>query len=521
MPQHPLMKKAIRYHRFSDKDQSNHSIERQEMITDQWAMNNRVEIIDTFKDEGFTAKTFDRPDIKDLFEFIRRNNGIDYLIVADLTRFSRKAGEAISMIEEIQQKYNIKIVNGGRGVVYDCTDHNSFFMMVLEFGMGNSENIKRQNDINGGIYAAKAKEGRYVGAKAPFGYKLEGYGKSRKLIPDQETAHIVHFIFDSFIQGTPYNELKKQAKKMGYKTKGSSCVRDYVLLNPIYAGLLKVKAYKDFPGGFFPAIHEPLIEMDTWQLAQAKLQRPTAKPKTTLSDEMPLRGVLKCHCGEWLSGYPAIKPSGKVYYYYKCMHSSHNHISSNKLHDQLTEVLKYLTLPDHAFNYIKEKGEEELENALRNNVKSGVKHRKALEDVEKKMYSLEEKFLANQVDSDTYQRWHSELGENKIKLKALIENCNRSGHESRMVFKNGLEQLIDLNKFWNTADTLTKQRFIRLMFDNSLYYKDYSYRTAHLNSLFSHNMLILKDLKLLLIDEQKQKEGQSPSELSYKDSNLN
>lgn len=48
----------------------------------------------------------------------------------------------------------MKIVRANRGSIYDCSDHNSFFKMGLEFLLGNSENIKRQNDINGGIYAA-------------------------------------------------------------------------------------------------------------------------------------------------------------------------------------------------------------------------------------------------------------------------------------------------------------------------------------------------------------------------------
>ena len=514
------MKKGIRYHRFSDKDQSQYSIERQDMVTDQWATSNDVQIIDTFKDEGFTARTFDRPDIKELFEFIRRNNGIDYLIVSDLTRFSRKAGEAITTIEKIQQIHNIKIVSAGRSVIYDCTDHNSFFMLVLEFGMGNSENIKRQNDINGGIYAAKAKEGRYVGARPPFGYKIEGHGKTRKLVPDPDTAQVVSKIFESFLIGTPYCLLKKQAKEMGYKTKGSSCVRDHILLNPIYAGMLRVKAYKNFAGGLFQAIHEPLIDMHRWQLAQQKLSRPD-KPKTILSDEMPLRGVLKCHCGAWLSGSPAIKKSGKVYNYYKCIHSSHNHISTIKVHNQLSQVLQYMSLPDRLLVAIKDQGEQAMEQRLQENIKSAMKHRRQLEGVEEKLYSLEEKFLADQVSADTYQKWHSDLSNKKITLKATIDGCTRDGQESRLIFKDGLEQLSDLNYVWNGISTVQKQEFIRILFDNSLYYKEHLYRTPYIMPVFNHNILILKQKQLLLIDEQKQKEGLNPSMLSYKDSNLN
>ena len=77
------MKKAIRYLRFSKDGQSNHSIDRQDMVTSFWSKNAEVEITDTFIDEGYSATNFDRPDIKKLFEFIKKNSrNIDYLIVS-------------------------------------------------------------------------------------------------------------------------------------------------------------------------------------------------------------------------------------------------------------------------------------------------------------------------------------------------------------------------------------------------------------------------------------------------------
>jgi site-specific DNA recombinase len=59
-----------------------------------------------FIDEGHSARTFDRPDIKQLFNFIKKNyKGTDYLVVSELTRFSREAGDAINMVKKIQAEY--------------------------------------------------------------------------------------------------------------------------------------------------------------------------------------------------------------------------------------------------------------------------------------------------------------------------------------------------------------------------------------------------------------------------------
>lgn len=67
------MKRAIRYLRFSQLGQSNGSIERQELYTDQWLEFNEIKLIDTFIDRGKSAQTFDRPDFIKLKDFIKKH----------------------------------------------------------------------------------------------------------------------------------------------------------------------------------------------------------------------------------------------------------------------------------------------------------------------------------------------------------------------------------------------------------------------------------------------------------------
>ena len=146
-----MKKEGARYLRYSNDKQSTNSIQRQDIVTGQWMEYNDINIVDTFIDEGYSAKNFDRPDVQKLMAFIRKNkNVVDYLVVAELSRFSRESGDAISLAKSIQLTNGVKIASASRGIIYDCTDSNSFFMMGLEFLMANAENIKRESDINGG-----------------------------------------------------------------------------------------------------------------------------------------------------------------------------------------------------------------------------------------------------------------------------------------------------------------------------------------------------------------------------------
>ena len=76
------------------------------MITGHWCTNNNVHVLETFSDEGYTARNFDRPDMVKLRATIKSLKiKPDYLVVAELTRFSRQLGDGVKVVEEIQQQW--------------------------------------------------------------------------------------------------------------------------------------------------------------------------------------------------------------------------------------------------------------------------------------------------------------------------------------------------------------------------------------------------------------------------------
>lgn len=500
-----LNKIGFRYHRFSNKDQSNGSIERQDLITAYWCKNNNVVVQDTFNDDGFSAKTFDRPDIKKLFAFINQNakhRRIDYLIVAELSRFSRDLGEAVTMIKKIQMQLGIRIVSASRNMIYDVQDPTSFFMMSIEFTLGNTENLKRESDINGGIYTAKTKGGRFIGSKAPFGYKKEGQDKNRNLVIDEEQSTIVRYVFDSYLKGIPFNQIYQNIRKQGYPYTGNSKVQN-ILTNPIYIAHQNVKSYKEHPGGLFPANFEPIIDQLTWNQVQHALKR-TARPGISINSEIPLRGVLHCHCGRLLTGAPSRGKMGNYYYYYKCATSSkHNNISATFAHKQLDEAFKYMSLSPDAVEDIRDESLKEMEIEVKEGKKRLGKIQADLAQVEQKIHSLEEKWINNQVSFETYNRWFTDYRNQRSSLSLQIDNLSKADNEIFSLLDKNLYSLTDMSFVYQSFDTEGKQELIRKVFDNRLYYKEKVYRTPHLMEIFHHNILILKQKQLLVLDEKR------------------
>lgn len=495
------MKRAIRYLRFSQLGQSNGSIERQELYTDQWINYNAIELVDTFIDRGKSARTFDRPDFIKLQEFISKHyKTVDYLLVDQLDRFSRDAGEAMSMVKLLQRKYNIQVVSVTEGITFDYDTPGSFFRAGLQLLLAEEDNINRSIKVKGGLYTARAKEGRFVYKNAPFGYRKQGERKDRRLIIEETEAKVVRFIYDAFLRDVPLYKIKEKARELGFDTKGNMAV-ERVLSNPTYASLLKVEAYKNYPGGLFPANHEPIVDMTTWQMVQSKMKKPE-KARTVIDDNIPLRGVLKCHCGNPLSGAPSRGKSGKYFYYYKCRHSKHNNISAIKAHNQFLDACDLMSLPDKKVHEIRKGCKESIEVEMKSNRQRVTEKKVQLEEAQEKLFALEEKWIKSEITRDTYDRWYSTYNHTILNLKGAVERLSEDQGKAFGILEKNLYLLSDMRHVYERSETMQKRDFINRVFDNNLYYKEGIYRTPTMLKLFTSNALKMKEKGLLIYEKK-------------------
>jgi DNA invertase Pin-like site-specific DNA recombinase len=497
------LKRAIRYLRISTDRQSNFSIDGQDMATRHWCERNNVEIVDTFTDEGYSARNFDRPDMNRLNAFISKHyRTIDYLIVNAYDRFSRDAGEALVAIKKLQKQFGVSVVSVNEGVIFDGDDPGSFFYAGLMLLKGEDEIIRNRSRINMGIYQAKKMQGRYLGA-APFGYKNTRDEHNKPIIViDENRAPVIRYVFEAFLSNTPLYEIYRHACAIGLTYRGNGSVTK-ILKCPVYTGLIHVKAYKNYPEELVEGIHEAIINRTDWNQAQEKLSG-RSKYKTQLTNEdLPLRGVLKCHCGKALTGAASTGRHGGRFYYYKCATSGHNTINVKRAHAQFQEVLKYMSLPERLVSAIRDHSEEQLEQRLKENTSMLRNKRNELEEANKKLTSVEEKWINNQMSFDTYQRWYSDLTNKRMSLSAQIDNLRQDQQQVWTVLYQQLDKLTDMQALYNSADTLQKQQIVRLGFDSQLYYKSEVYRTPYILPVFSHNSLILKEKNLLIVEQKR------------------
>lgn len=367
--------------------------------------------------------------------------------------------------------------------------------------LAEEDNINRTLKINGGIYTAKAKEGRYIHGDPPYGYRITGEGKNKHLIIQEEEALVVRYMFDAYIKNVPIYLISQHAKSLGFKHSGNSAIIR-LISKPIYIAMQEVKAFKEYPGGLFPAKHEPIIDLPTWQLAQQKLSGPRKEP-VAVEDELPLRGVIKCHCGNMLTGAPSRGKMGKYYYYYKCRAASHLNVSAIKLHEQMGKIQDYMSLPSRIISNLLSKSEEEFDKKFKSDKMLLTAKKRELAEEENKLLSIEEKWVTNKITHDTYERWYRIITGNKISIKALIEQLSADKDVVFNLVKRNIEKLQDIGYFYKNCNTIEKQQLLKIEFDTNLYYQNGMYRTPTMLDCLSHNSQIMR--KKGLLDYQKKR----------------
>jgi DNA invertase Pin-like site-specific DNA recombinase len=491
------MQQAIGYVRISNKDQSNFSLDGQEKTIRDFAAKNGFDLVALFRDDGQSAKNFDRPDWKALERFIKGNGGkVHFLLVMKYDRFSRHVADALKMIEVLENRYSIRVMSAMEPIMLH-PQSPYFFQFRTQMLLGAQvEWLVIKDRTRFGLHQALS-SGRYCGP-APTGYTNARDEQNKPILKvDPATAPAIRKLYTLFLQGTSLREIKLEVAMLGYNIKGNSAVRK-TLQNPVYAGLVRVPEYYDDKTRLVKAIHEAIIDEATWWRVQDIFNQSGKQKKTILNDAVPLRGVLKCFCGRHLTAGET-KGKTKYIWYYKCnSHSSHNH-NARLVNEQMSQIMQVLSLEEHHVAYLQQKAAELLIQTHGDMKTIAEEKRKELRQLIVKCENLEEKFIDGDLDKSTFQKWHTRY---KSEI-AIAEKCLKDAEHPDQVWEQYYDELpllTSLHYFYERASLPEKQALLRARFNNSLYYQDKCYRTPFVLPFFRPKLKLLAQKRLLIFD---------------------
>lgn len=371
-----------------------YSLEAQKDKLTRYADFQNLEIVREYCDAGKSGKNITgRPEFTQMLQDVADDrDGVKYILVFKLSRFGRNAADVLNSLQYIQDfGVNLICVEDG---IDSSKDSGKLTITVLSA----VAEIERENILVQTMEGRKqkAREGKWNGGQAPFGYKLDKENDTITIEPND--AEVVRIIFTKYVnEGLGLDRICDYLNSHGYtKTKVRSRELTYftrtflarVLDNPVYIGKIaygkstteKVKGTRDQyrrVKAEDPLIadgkHEAIISDELWEAAQAKRKENSiAWNKThSLDHEHILSGLIKCPvCGTGLTGTVARRTNKETgeyrdIFYYRCHrrkkidedHFCNYKLSLNQdaMNRKVEDVIVAMVSDENLMGYIKDK----------------------------------------------------------------------------------------------------------------------------------------------------------------------
>ena len=388
------------------RDKSN-SLEMQEELCIKEATEKDIKVFRVYKDYEYSGTNFKRPAFLEMMEDIRIGR-INCIIVKDMSRFGREYLEISNYIEKVFPFLGVRFIS-----VNDNLDTKDGIKSdkSYEIAIKNIFNDLYVKDISKKVKASKEvkmKQGAFIGATAPYGYKVEKIDGKRVLVVDKKVAEVVMLMFHLAGQGKSNIQIARELTSIyttpaEYKRTGELYKNKYdtkqwdpsylskILSDEVYIGNLTQRVYSNRHDTSRKSkfrdkdewiitenTHEALIEKDIFEnirklKAKNKGTLPYSSLKNIIKDgkenigvkiqrdytkEGKYDGIIKCGvCGRNLKkqyGPRGLKVNDEICYCYYCkggdklnLEKSHVRIYETDLDRILVDTLKRLFLSFH------------------------------------------------------------------------------------------------------------------------------------------------------------------------------
>ena len=281
-----------------------------------------------YTDDGWSGGNFDRPAWKRLVDDIEAGKVVTVL-VKDMSRIGRDYLQTGYFTEVLFRQHEVRFIAIANNVDSNDPTSNEFtpFMNIM-----NEWYLRDQSRKMRAAVQQKGRSGKPITTNAPYGYKKDPEDHNHWIV-DEEAAAVVRRIFHLSVEGHGPYEIatiltRAKVESPGYYFSKQNCssalsqpelIRKYDWVGTTVLKILSRQEYMGHTVNFrthkvsykskkkkknppdewviFENTHEPIIDADTWHLAQHVVGTKTRIDSTGLAN--PLTGLMFCaDCGE-------------------------------------------------------------------------------------------------------------------------------------------------------------------------------------------------------------------------------
>ena len=357
MPAPSLYVHVALYIRLSVEDNKKRgcSVENQKLVLNDFLVDKPDFVVyDTYIDNGATGTNFHRPGFQQMLSDIEAGH-IDCVIVKDLSRLGRNSIDTGYYIEQYFHTHNVRFI--AVTDQFDTADPGSLHSGIM-LPLKNMINEAYALDIGRKIKAQARqamKDGDYIGARAPYGYRKDP-DNCHKLLIDEDTAPVVRQIFEWAHGHVALNRIVRNLNEMGitapshYKKSTGEITSPgligsgkwqtrtvmKILESEVYTGDLvqgktKIVDHQQVKAGEDNLIiarrtHEPIISYELFTAVQEYrkqiCEESRAVPKRPYTPNIFKGKVFCADCGRSLHRQRAERKKGPDVYWFHCLTNS-------------------------------------------------------------------------------------------------------------------------------------------------------------------------------------------------------
>lgn len=485
-----------------------YSLEAQRERLIKFAEFQEMEVVREYCDAGKSGKNISgRPEFSQMLQDIAEDRDeVDFILVFKLSRFGRNAADVLNSLQYIQDfGVNLICVEDG---IDSSKDSGKLTITVLSA----VAEIERENILVQTMEGRrqKAREGKWNGGQAPFGYELDS--KNGTLTVNPKEAEIVRIIFSKFVnEGLGADSICDYLNQHGYqKKKVKKNELNYfsrgfimkILDNPVYIGKIaygriateKVKGsrdqYKRVKSDDYmlvDGIHEAIVDQELWEAARIRRKETGVKWNKThsLEHEHILSGILRCPvCGSGLVGTVRRrknKKSGeyKDDFYYKCLHRrkiEDTHfcnfrlvLNQDEINHQTEEIILDMVADPEFRNYMVSKLNEKVDVSSLETEKNQIREQlRQVMGAKKKLTEMMERL---DIGDKHYDRKYQDMQDRQNVLYDRISELEEAiadievkisgAYEEKITIDQLYKILLNFDKMYYMMSDLEKKRFMR------------------------------------------------------------
>lgn len=462
------MKVAAAYIRVSTDDQLEYSPDSQLEKIKLYAEKNQILLPEEFifVDEGISGrKTKNRPAFNEMIGLAKRKpKPFDVILVWKFSRFARNREDSIVYKSMLRKEHNIDVVSVSEDI---GDDKLSILIEAIIEAMDEFYSINLAEEVKRGM-TEKAKRGGVLSIPG-FGYKVEN--GEYVIVPEE--AEIIRKVFNDYLNKKGFLTIAKELNAMGVRTHRGNKIEnrtvEYWLNNPVYIGKTRwnpdgklSRNYTADTAIITDGPHEPIIDMETWEKAQKKMQEQKARFREFFNSDRKglshwLTGILRCEkCGKVLSyqgGYFGCSERSRG----KC--DGVGYIKAEKIANIILNILSEIELPNVELDFAEPNSAREV------NINDDSRIISA--QIQRLEIRLERVKLAYEDGVDTLEEYKAKkkaITDEIVKLKEMLEQAQEEEPKEEVnLNKKELRRLTEVLKDADVSN-LEKNNMARTIF---------------------------------------------------------